>query len=165
MKTSARTEFRVAGSHACGACPWRLANQGVPHPGGWYTKANLRRLWNGLRRGVRMSCHPTDPDMTWSDCSCHEPPPPGTATRECAGALILIQREMAHLQVVLEAGGSFADYQREHPMGLTKRGAATHANAMLFGGVPFVGGGLQMAQPDLDDDGVGYPPLGEWIRL
>jgi hypothetical protein len=29
---------------------------------GWYTKANLQRLWAGMRRGEDMTCHPTDPD-------------------------------------------------------------------------------------------------------
>lgn len=35
---------------ACAGCPWRTANQGVPHVGGWYNARNLRRLWGGLRR-------------------------------------------------------------------------------------------------------------------
>lgn len=59
----AGAQVRPACALACLACPWRLSNQGRPTPGGWYTRRNLDRLWAGLRRGTRMSCHPTDPRM------------------------------------------------------------------------------------------------------
>lgn len=55
------TAVKPATQHPCVHCPWRAANQGKPHPGGWYTKANLQRLWAGMRRGGDMTCHPTDP--------------------------------------------------------------------------------------------------------
>jgi hypothetical protein len=50
---------------ACSSCPWRLSNQGSkPDPHKFYTPANLRRLWHGMRNGARMSCHPTDLDLS-----------------------------------------------------------------------------------------------------
>ena len=47
----------------CDQCAWRVANHGKRHPGGFYRKDNLRRLWNQIRKGGRLqSCHPTDRD-------------------------------------------------------------------------------------------------------
>ena len=56
-----------AAKSPCQACPWRVENHGKRHPDGWYTKANLRRLWSGIRRGEEMSCHPTDPSNPVSE--------------------------------------------------------------------------------------------------
>jgi hypothetical protein len=35
----------------CRACPWLVANHQRRHADGWYTVANRRRLWGGLRDG------------------------------------------------------------------------------------------------------------------
>ena len=49
-------------STPCTGCPWRTANHGTPHPGGFYRRTNLRRLWARIRQGGGIqSCHPTDP--------------------------------------------------------------------------------------------------------
>lgn len=154
---SARTEFAPATS-PCAACPWRTANQGRRHPDGWYTKANLRRLWAGLRRGERMTCHPTDPD---------NPTPPGVAgpaeghpTRECAGALVLVQREAQRLGELVEAGGNLADYRRDHPRGLTRVGMAQVFANLQWGGV--MPGTLEMAKVDLNTPGISAPGVVDW---
>ena len=38
----------------CSDCPWRIANHGRRHPGGFFRKDNLRRLWNQIRKGGGM---------------------------------------------------------------------------------------------------------------
>lgn len=122
---SRRTVMREAAQDPCRGCPWRTANHGKAHPDGWYSKANLRRLWAGLRTGDApgMTCHPTDPDNPVSaqaDAEGYRPAPDGSETRECAGAIILQQRELMRYQEVVEAGGSFADYKRGNPGAMTK---------------------------------------------
>jgi hypothetical protein len=140
----------------CQACPWRLANQGRRHPGGWYTAANLRRLWAGLRRGEDMSCHPTDPANPVPDG--WRQVPPDTRTRECAGALILKQREVMVLQEVY--GSDPRAYRRGRPHGLTSQGVLAVVERAIFGGGPI--GGIVMTRPNLNEPGIGYPPLGPW---
>jgi hypothetical protein len=84
--------------NACAQCPWRLSNQGTPHPHGFYTKANIKRLWDGLRTGAApgMSCHPTDSRM--ADYEGYEQ----TAEREqmyrCTGSAVMVAREVARFQ-------------------------------------------------------------------
>lgn len=154
---------KLANPRACAACPWRLSNQGTRHPGGWYTKANLRRLWSKLRTGERMTCHPTDSE---------NPLPPGykpvaatAVTHECTGATILQEREYMRFQNIALARppGShdgFRIYRQQHPHGLTRDGVAEIINAVLFGGVWARG----IAKPDLSDPDVGYLPLGLFDR-
>lgn len=171
IESTSRVAFRPAAGTACGQCPWRKRNQGTKHPGGWYGAANLKRLWSGLRAGERMTCHPTDPDNDIESCGCHEPPPPGTPTRECAGALVLVQREMTRVQdhvadcdTPAAARAAFREYRREHPTGLTLDGYLRHAIDMTFAEVPMLGGGLKVATPDLNDESVGYARLVPWVN-
>lgn len=84
---------------ACVACPWRKANQGKPHPHGWYDQSNLDRLWRGLRTGEApgMTCHPTDTNNLVPEG--HREPPESAVRHECTGALILVQRELRHVEV------------------------------------------------------------------
>jgi len=145
----------AAAEHPCRACPWRLDNQGTRHPGGWYTQANLRRLWAGLRRGEDMSCHPTDPRNPVPDG--WRPAPPDSVTRECAGSLILKQREVHLLQE--RYGSDPKRYRRGRPFALTTQGIVAVVNRVIFGGVL---GTAPMTLCDLNEPGVGYPPLGTW---
>ena len=79
----------------CELCPWRVANHGKRHPGGFYRKDNVRRLWNQIRRGGRLqSCHPTDPSHP--DHREHAGAKPGSKPLECTGSVILILREMRY---------------------------------------------------------------------
>lgn len=141
---------------ACAACPWRLSNQGMRHAGGWYTPANLRRLWRGLRNGERMTCHPTDPRM--NECFGGEGTVKDDAvTHECTGSLIVAQREMMVLQGAYHSNPK--EYARGRPGGVTTRGFVAMIERYVFGGAF---DGLPASRPDLTDPDVGYPPLAGW---
>jgi hypothetical protein len=122
----------------------------------WYSDANRNRLWRGLRSGERMTCHPTD---------CRHPQingkraPETVQTRECAGALILVQREVMKAQATPEH--LFRRYRREHPHGLTISGIAAIVERFIFGGVF----GSRMGRPNLDDKDIQHAPLGVWESL
>lgn len=136
----------------CSACPWRTENHGKPHPDGWYTAKNRERLWAKLRRGEAMTCHPTDPANPIPAGA--KPVPEGATTHECAGALVLQQREIE------KAGGyvKLQDYFKENKRGLTKQGVLVLAERLAFGGTF---GGLAMTSTNLNEP-VSHPPLGEW---
>lgn len=145
----------------CPHCPWREANQGKPHPDSWYTKTNLRRLWAGLRRGEDMSCHPTDPGNPVSDAAAakgYKPAPAHAEMRECAGALILKQREFMRLQD--DYGSDITHYLRNRTRGLTKVGILAMLERAMFGGTAI--GGRKMPTPELNELAVQYEPLGRW---
>jgi hypothetical protein len=145
----------AASQTPCAACPWRTTNHGRPHPDGWYTATNRRRLWNRLRRGEAMSCHPTDPRNPVP--AGHRPAPAHAVTRECTGALILQQRELLYFQD--ECGADLRAYRRRHPMGLLRDGLLTLVERALFSGTSI--GGVTMTRPDLNQP-VSHPPLGAW---
>lgn len=161
MPTDLDRKVAPACPRPCSACPWRRSNQGKRHPGSYYTKANLRRLWAGLRRGARMSCHPTDPRNPAPPGS---PPVKGDLTRECCGALILQQREMDAFQRVVKSGAKdgLREYRRRRPRGLTREGLVAIAERALFGGTPL--DPAKMGNPDLSNSDVYYEPLGEWRK-
>lgn len=120
MKTE-RTEIEGLADHACAACPWRTVNHRKPHPEGWYTDANRKRLWNGIRTGAApgMTCHPTDPQ--------NQPVGDSTVTRECAGAWLIVARE-AH--ALLEAQ-SVPLYRKGRKLAMTRSGLAVAYEAIL----------------------------------
>lgn len=122
MKTE-RTEIELPASHVCAACPWLTANHGKRKPAYYYTKANRRRLWNGLRTGQApgMTCHPTDPE--------NQPVSEHVTTRECAGALQLIARELHYLN----QAGDPRVYAKNRPVPLTRQGIMIIADRMIFG--------------------------------
>jgi hypothetical protein len=157
------TEVRPATGKACSKCPWRLANQGQPHPHGFYTKANLRRLWAGIRRGARMSCHPTDPRM--AEFEGYEKTAGVSCTHECSGALVLVQRELQRFKDAAEAAGAAGGssdglqrYRREHPKGLTREGLAEHVMSMVM----VLPGENAATAVDLNDTEIGFPDLTGW---
>lgn len=111
----------------CKTCPFLIENQDRKHASGWYKKSNLKRLWNGLRRGdaFGMICHSTDPNAIdyggeKSIAAGHE--------RECVGANTLIQVELNHLA----AASSLRDYRHRHPRGLTRSGAIHWVERICF---------------------------------
>ena len=76
-------------------CPWRKSNHGKRHPGGFFRKNNLQRLWNQIRKGGGMqTCHPTDPSHP-DHCTCGGAKK-GSTEQECAGSVVLITRELRH---------------------------------------------------------------------
>jgi hypothetical protein len=157
----------------CIHCPWRVSNQGKRHPDGWYTKANLRRLWARLRTGDGMSCHPTDPGNPVSDAAAaagYRAASVDARPRECRGAAILVQREFEYLQA--DCGVNIRRYQREHPRGLTRDGIAMVVNRAMFGGVADMLAtasddsthhvSQQLPVVDLNCADVQHEPLGTW---
>lgn len=123
-----RTAIAPPADHPCAACPWLVDNHGRPHPDGWYTRANRRRLWGGLRQGEMMTCHPTDPDNPPPSNRLDAQAPAGRPTRLCAGAWALIMVEVSLLDAELKRpGGTLVSYRRSRPHPpLTKDGAAAH---------------------------------------
>lgn len=82
----------------------------------------------------------------------------GTTTRECTGALVVIQREMQRLNDVLVDGGEHKDYIAANPCGLTRIGGARHALNIAI----VLPGDLVVAKPDLNTPDVGHPDLVPW---
>jgi hypothetical protein len=147
----------------CGACPWRQPNHGRRHAGSWYTKANLRRLWGGLRRGEMMSCHPTDPSNPVPPGM--KPAPANVQTRECAGAHLLLQREVdiaQRLVHVVSDGKAWSTYRKLRPRGLTRDGLLAYLHRATFGGVPLVGGCHPVPKPNLNDSCSADPVALPW---
>ena len=141
----------------CAQCPWRMSNRGKRIKTkyasyGWYTKKNLQRLWAGLRTGEApgMTCHPTDPDNErpedWKEV------PKEAKTKECAGALLLIQRELDLFKKDIKA---YAKGRMRK--GLSKYGVAWWGiSRCSLAGTPF--GGSHMPKIDEDPD-IQYEPL------
>ncbi len=152
-----RTKIVADRQTACEACPWRIANRGRRTSGGWYTLANLRRLWNGLRSGAApgMTCHQTDPVNPPSDDGRRAPA--GTETKECAGALLLVAREIAVLNRLANTHGvrGLDEYRRRRPKGLTKHGIIAWATRSTFGGTPF--GGIKLPASIANDEAIQHP--------
>ena len=150
-------EVKPANPLPCSACPWRRENQGKRHPGGWYSLKNLKRLWSGLRRGVAMSCHPTDPRNPVPEGM--PTPNVGDATHECTGALILQQRELMLAQENFHS--DTREYRKARPFGMPRAGFAQLVARALFGGTIALPG-QAMARPNLNERSVFYTVLGEW---
>lgn len=143
----------------CKQCPWRTENQGEASPGGFYTKANLTRLWGQIRRGGHaQSCHLTDPshpDHLLAGCK------PDSKPQECPGSVILVKRELAIMasfspdQRTIDDAGVKA-YLKLRRGGLTKFGILYWlVDRVTFGGQPFIGG---PALPETaDDPAIGLP--------
>lgn len=165
MMTAERRAFEPPNPKPCAHCPWRLSNAGRENQHGFYTKSNLRRLWNGLRKGNRMTCHPTDPHM--SGFAGYEVTAGREVTHECAGAAIMVQRELHHFQECAKAAEAesrddgFARYKRlRGGAAMTRDGLIYAVQVLLFGHVPPpFGEGLATRQMGLNDPDVGYDPL------
>lgn len=147
---------KAATGQVCAACPWRRSNQGKPHPHGWYSKRNLRRLWTGLRTGEApgMTCHPTDSNLLVPDG--YREARPDAETVECSGALLLVQRELRIVErmVLAEEIGGTREYLRTRRRGLTRAGLMWWIGSRYqFAGTPL--GGAPMPGIPEDPD-VGY---------
>ena len=142
----------------CKFCPWRLANQGSrPDPHKFYTPGNLARLWKGLRNGARMSCHPTDPRM--AEFAGYEALVDREVTNECAGALVIVQREFMTFQNLAAANPEskkvVALYRKQRPNGMTHSGLIALVERAMFGGT--ILNPIAMSRPNLGDEEIGYP--------
>jgi hypothetical protein len=142
-----KMEMKTA-DHPCASCPWRRSNQDKHHPHGWYTKANLRRLWNGLRTGKApgMTCHPTDDRIELPEGA--KAVPAGIEVRECAGAILLVIRELRKLEAAAGSGETqVQNYFRSTERGFTRRGLKYWVARAIFGGTP-----LALAIPNVSED-------------
>lgn len=94
-----------------------------------------------------MTCHPTDPtnppDANGRQAS------PGTITRECAGSVLLIAREIRQATDILKGGGTVSEYQQSSRLGLTRRGLEFWAWRFAMGGTFLTGPSLPL---DFFDD-------------
>lgn len=144
----------------CPQCPWRLSNQGKPHKFGFYTKANLRRLWNQVRRGGnQQSCHLTDPSHPDHVAVGAKP---GAKPQECPGSVILVVREIRKLEVlgdgVIGAEDSIPRYLKENKKGLTKSGLLYWvAQRIQFAKVPMLNRDGPLPDVDEHDAEIGLP--------
>lgn len=153
------TTVDPAAPSPCHACPWRTSNHGKPHPDGWYTKKNRDRLWAQLRRGERMTCHPTDPTNPVPEG--YPQPPSDCTTLECCGSLILQQREVMVFQKCCNEADSqgkndgLKRYRKLRPKGLTREGIFAVVERVLFSGAF---GSKSVTKPDLNQ-AVSHPDL------
>lgn len=140
----------------CPQCPWRLENQGKKHFGHFYTKVNLTRLWNQIRKGgAAQSCHLTDPshpDHIAAGASEH------AKIKECPGSVILVLREF---KLLADSTGHIGEtglfnYLKTRKKGLTKQGILWLVSRYTQGGVPFVGG-PKLPVVDSEDKEIGLP--------
>lgn len=142
----------------CPQCPWRTSNQGKRHFGHFYTKVNLRRLWNQIRKGGGMqSCHLTDPQHPdHIAAGCKE----DSVARECPGSVILVLREvakMANEKNVVDTPGMEAYQKSRKKYGLTKSGLRYWLiERIQMGGVAFFGG-PKLPEVNVDDAEIGLP--------
>jgi len=141
----------------CDQCPWRLENHGKRSPGSFYTKANLRRLWNQVRKGGGVqSCHLTDPSHPDHVAAGARP---GSTAQECAGSVVLVLREVADMATTDNEVNkqSVSDYLSRRKRGLTKTGILYWlVSRIQLGGTPFIGG-PKAPSVDVDDPAVGLP--------
>ena len=145
-------------STPCTQCPWRLSNQGKKSKWGFYTKKNILRLWNEIRGGGGIqSCHMTDPcheDHLAAGCKA------GAKTRECAGSVIVILRELDLLKRPDRQPIEPEDadrYLATRKKGFTKMGLLYYLiSRMSMGGVPFLGG-PKLPSVNVDDEEIGLP--------
>ena len=141
----------------CDQCPWRLTNQGKRHRFGFYTKANLRRLWNQVRGGGRpQSCHLTDPSHPEHAAVGAKP---DSTPRECPGSVILIKREIRAMadETGTVSPTSIDRYLATRRRGITKRGILYWVvQRIQLAGVPMVGGN-PLPEVDVDDPEIRLP--------
>jgi hypothetical protein len=158
-----RVRIIQAAPRPCAQCPWRTRNQTRVDRHGFYSLANLQRLWEGLRDGERMACHPTDPAM--AEFTGYEQTASRRQTHECAGALVLIHRELHRLHTATKQtapGDALALYRDTvGELALTSKGIASHAFALLAGRPPLCGG-VEVRRVDLTDADSAMPGLPGW---
>lgn len=144
----------------CVQCPWRLANQGKASPGAFYTKANLRRLWNEVRGGgAAQSCHLTDPRHPDHIAAGAKP---GAKAQECPGSVILVLRELRELAgadgVISGEPATVKAYHARRKYGLKKTGILYWAvQRIQMAKVKFFNADGPLPEVDVHDPEIGLP--------
>jgi hypothetical protein len=115
-------------ARVCATCPFLIANHGKPHPAKWYSRGNIRRLWNGLRTGDApgMICHSSDHNNAEYGGKGNVKP---GVEQDCAGALLLLYQNANAV-----AAGRPQPFQPP----LTKATLANLALKLLLGALPEV---------------------------
>lgn len=124
----------------CETCPWLLKNHGRPNPTGgrwsdpsvkvqWYSNANLKRLWNGIRtlKAPGMICHSSDPAN--GEYGGKGNVRPDLQPQECGGAMLM---------VLMCVNAICADKPQPFTPGITKAKVADIAWRKLTGTLPSV---------------------------
>jgi hypothetical protein len=103
-----------------------------------------------------MSCHETDPRM--AEFEGYEALADREVTHECAGALVLVQREFMIFQNLCLADPkgkkTLQQYRRARPNGLTRYGLIALSERAMLGGT--ILNPVAMSRPDLGDEEIGY---------
>lgn len=140
---------RSESTKCCKTCPFLAINAGKPNPNGWqpeddqhdwYSDKNLKRLWEGIRRGEVMICHSSDPNADSYGGNASKP----GSERPCTGAVLLTMLHMNRYGELLDKSKSTAyrEYQKLTGKPITKRGMEAHlmmnmlGRTGLFGGAP-----------------------------
>jgi hypothetical protein len=115
----------------CATCPWLVKNHGRPHKGGWYSKRNLLRLWNGLRLGKAPGtlCHSTDPNAPDYD---GKPGAKPGGEKPCGGVIALICIETD----ALNRAGGYAQYAASREKPIARRAFAGIVSRIMFQEMP-----------------------------
>ena len=147
-------------SSPCEHCPWRKSNHGKRTPWGFYTKANLTRLWNQVRGGgKKQSCHPTDPNHPDHVLAGAKP---GSKPVECAGSVIVVLREALRMSEGdadnTISPESMLRYQRTRKKGLKHPHGVAYwlIERIQHGSLPLIGGG-ELPSVDVDDPEIDLP--------
>ncbi len=143
----------------CESCPWRIANHSKRTKWQFYTQANLRRLWNQIRRGGgAQTCHPTDPSHPDHIAAGAKP---GAVKHECAGSVILVLKEFEKIKAIAGdqpiSGEHVVRYRAENPDGLTDTGLAFWmVQRYQLGGTPLIGE-APLPEVNWQMEGIGRP--------
>lgn len=118
----------------CATCPFRGSNHGKRHPAKWYTKANLTRIWNGIRlnKAPGMVCHSSDPNS--KNYGSIKDVPETAVKHECGGLLQLIYREFTLLNTVK----TYKEYQALSTKPFIRGAIAFWANRQMSNNLPNV---------------------------
>lgn len=112
---------------ACKTCPWLTVNHNKrPDLENWYSTANLKRLWEGIRSGSPMICHSTDPEAI--NYGGTKEIKPGKEMH-CVGSLVLV---MAHANYLGKLSDQAASSYWKKLYSFTRHGLAAFAERMLF---------------------------------
>lgn len=120
----------------CATCPFLKQNHDKPHPDKWYSTANIRRLWNGLRTGNApgMICHSSDPKNT--EYGGDKKVKPGKE-QECAGALLLQLRHANEFNQICETEKKpWPVFRARHLLTFTLGGMRVFIERYLSGHIP-----------------------------
>jgi hypothetical protein len=122
---------RPAALQCCGECPYKKENFGREHPERQYTAQGITSKWRGTSQdGGVFGCHMFDAELIAYDDEIERLGYRAAADiggrRECSGMAAMIGRELRIADRVKREGGSFEDYRKERPLGLSHEALQLH---------------------------------------